>query len=471
MWHVAIAFVIVMAAVIRLWAAIGDLWLDEIWSYGLANLVDSPWKIFTQIRHDNNHHLMSVWIYHLGIDGRSLVARAPSLVAGIGTILLAAQFARRWGQREMLAAAVLTANSYVMINYSSEARGYALAGFFAIAAFLVLERSLDTRHKSHFALFWLLVVLGFLSHLTFLHFYCGALAWSALRSRRESGTWRKWIALMARCHAVPVAFLIAFYFSSVQGMEIGGGDRPSTIVVILKAMSLAVGGTPRPSTDQLLIAFLATGGGIAAIVSLFRGKSELWALFLTTIYLSPLFLLIEQPRSGLFVRYFYINILFYLLLISYLLGRLSLAGSPGTFACLALTASIMAGNVSRLREFSDGRRGEYLAAVRYIVDHSTEPEVEVGVDHARTRLVLHFYSGSMAANRTLKASEAAPAPSPQDEWYITHQENPAQQPAPEIQDTQGETFELAQVFRHSGLSGFDWALYHRVLPGTTDGTK
>jgi hypothetical protein len=194
-------------------------------------------------------------------------------------------------------------------------------------------------------------------------------------------------------------------------------------------------------------------------------------LFFVTVYLSPLFLLIEQPRSGLFVRYFYINILFYLLLISYLLGRLSTAGSPGTFACLALTASIMAGNVARLREFSAGRRGEYQAAVRYIVDHSTESEVEVGVDHARTRLVLHFYSGSVAANRNLKAAEAAPAPSPQDEWYITHQEYPTQQPTAEIQDTQGETFELAQVFRHSGLSGFDWALYHRVIPGATGVTK
>ena len=98
----------------------------------------------------------------------------------------------------------------------------------------------------------------------------------------------------------------------------------------------------------LLIALLVAGGGIAALVLMYRNGSDLWIPFLTTIFLSPLFLLVEQPSSGLFVRYFFVNIVFNLLLIAYLLGRLSTARSFGTAACVVLVASIVAGNTLRL---------------------------------------------------------------------------------------------------------------------------
>ncbi len=319
-WHVAAALVIVLAAVVRLWAADGDLWLDEIWSYGLTGMIDAPWKVFTQVRHDNNHHLISLWISLLGFEVAPPMVRAPSIFAGIGTVLLAAAIARRWGLHAMLIATVLTGSSYVTINYSAEARGYSLAGFFALAAFLALERYLDTNRWQPLLLFWMLVPLGFFSHLTFLHFYCGAVIWSVARWLRCGLYGRALLAKTAFCHAWPLLFLVTFYFVSLRGMEIGGGDRPSFPAVIVKALSLSVGGPIALSSDQLLIALLAAGGGIAALVLMYRDGSDLWAFFLTTIFLSPLFLLVEQPHSGLFVRYFFVNIVFNLLLITYLLG-------------------------------------------------------------------------------------------------------------------------------------------------------
>jgi hypothetical protein len=227
-----------------------------------------------------------------------------------------------------------------------------------------------------------------------------------------------------------------------------------------------VGGPIALSTDQLTIAILAAGGGIAALILMYREGSDLWVIFLTTIFLSPLFLLVEQPRSGLFVRYFFVNIVFNLLLMTYLLGRISAAGTLGGAACIALVASIVAGNGQRLREFSaGGRRGEYRAAVRYIAEHSTEPVIEVGVDHARTRLVLHLY---VPPGRSLGDSNPTPTPTARNQWYIAHINDMGLEPVDQINDVAGEPFELAHVFHHAGLSGFDWAVYHRITqPGPT----
>ena len=102
-----------------------------------------------------------------------------------------------------------------MILYSSEARGYALAVFFALAAFDLLDRYLDTRRWPSAAGFSVCVILGFLSQLTFVSFYLATLAWSLYRlqrgARRESGASARCSAAMpCRCcfsrHFTPSIF-------------------------------------------------------------------------------------------------------------------------------------------------------------------------------------------------------------------------------------------------------------------------
>ena len=177
----------------RVWAARGDLWLDEVWSLSLAEQTQHASEVFTRHHLDNNHYLITLWMVVLGSQAPWFVYRIPSLIAGIGTILLAGRFARRWGLVESQTAIVLTSASYVLIVYASEARGYALAGFFALAAFLALDRYLESRKPWAALTFSLAVVLGFLSHLTFAHFYLGAAVWSVVRAVRQGPT--AWIAL------------------------------------------------------------------------------------------------------------------------------------------------------------------------------------------------------------------------------------------------------------------------------------
>ena len=182
-----LAAVLIAAAVVRFVAARDEFWLDEIWSLlAFARTIKSPLDVFT-LHHDNNHYLITLWMYFVGPQQRNwLIYRIPSLVAGIGTVALAAQVGRRWGTFATLAASIVTGASYVLIVYASEARGYALAGFFALVAFLALDRFLATRSSAANLLFVVACVLGFLSHLTFIEFYFGAALWSFAACRKSA---------------------------------------------------------------------------------------------------------------------------------------------------------------------------------------------------------------------------------------------------------------------------------------------
>jgi hypothetical protein len=185
----AVACIVVAGTVARIVAARNEFWLDEIFSLKVfAANAKSPFDIFT-LHWDNNHYLVTLWMYVVGDRANWFIYRLPSIVAGVGTILLAAVIARRWGNFATFTAAVLTGSSCFLITYGSEARGYALAGFFALAAFLALDRYLTVRGPAAGIAFSVATILGFLSHLTFLQFYLGAVAWSVVSCYKNSSTW------------------------------------------------------------------------------------------------------------------------------------------------------------------------------------------------------------------------------------------------------------------------------------------
>ncbi len=231
-WAGACVATIVIAAAARILGAINDLWLDEILAIRTACSVPSVAKIFTGLHSELNHHLYTLYLYLLPPDTNPFDCRIPSLMAGVGTVVLAGLIGRRRSRACGLIALVLFGSSYVMVLYSSEARGYALAVFFALAAFHLLDRHLETSGwplaagcpRSHAprgnavvptlrvaradaerreangshaergnqnsvtlaAAFSLCSILGFLSQLTFVSFYFATLVWSLYRLRRES---------------------------------------------------------------------------------------------------------------------------------------------------------------------------------------------------------------------------------------------------------------------------------------------
>ena len=57
-----LAIIVSAGALVRIAAAQGELWLDEIWSYRLAHLAASPFAILTSLHNDNNHYLNTLYL-------------------------------------------------------------------------------------------------------------------------------------------------------------------------------------------------------------------------------------------------------------------------------------------------------------------------------------------------------------------------------------------------------------------------
>ena len=145
LYAAACAAILVAAAAVRIGAARGDLWLDEIWSLRATSQISSPLEVFTKIHYDNNHYLNSLWLYCVGLHGNSLEYRALSIVAGVGAVAMAWLVGRRRSAAAGLLSMLVAAFSYVMVVYSSEARGYLAAVFFALLSFYLLDRHFETK--------------------------------------------------------------------------------------------------------------------------------------------------------------------------------------------------------------------------------------------------------------------------------------------------------------------------------------
>lgn len=57
---------ILLSSVLFVFAALGDLWFDEIWSVAFAEMAETPLDLLIYFQHDNNHLLNTLFIYAIG---------------------------------------------------------------------------------------------------------------------------------------------------------------------------------------------------------------------------------------------------------------------------------------------------------------------------------------------------------------------------------------------------------------------
>src|SRR4051812_2898669 len=113
-----------VGTVVRVLAAQNDLWFDEIWTLELLReRAHSLADVFNNIKHSNNHHLVSLWMWLVGQNASALVYRVPSVLASIGTVVVAGFIGMRRSWLEGCIAVILTSWSYLLIHYGTEARG------------------------------------------------------------------------------------------------------------------------------------------------------------------------------------------------------------------------------------------------------------------------------------------------------------------------------------------------------------
>ena len=461
---VAVVLLLAAGTIARVWVAGGELWLDEIWSLSFARDMTAPWQVVTAIHHDNNHPLntLSLWavVQIAGAHASPLLFRWLPLVTGIATIALIFWTERRSADREASAApwlaAIVAATSFLGIVYSTEARGYAPAAFFALAAFAyVRQHRMDsTRERFVFAT---LCALGILSHLTFLFVYAGLAAWTLVRDGGRQ--WRTWLAL----HQLPVTAMAGVYLIDARRLVYGGGPPFSISEVVGRALSLLAGGPPsgawRIAAASALVLLIAYGFVVVA-----RSRRDETVFFATTLVLAPAAVLTVYHARYLDVRYFFVLFPFVWLLAARALASVAASGHAGRLAAVSIAALSFAGNVSNTLPLLRDGRGHYMEIVSTMAQLSSSETITVGSDHDfRNSLVLEYYAEKLPANRRVIYVPTGSWTPESPEWILTHDfAGPRSEPTISDHIPSSAHYAPVRCVPYGGISGWRWCLNRTV---------
>jgi len=459
------ALIIVAAALIRARAAINDLWMDEIWSIELVRELHSAVGVFTQTHHDNNHYLNSLFIYFFGQRGNWAGYRIPSIIAGVGTVVLAWFIGRRQNKAAAFFSMLLVSFSYVLILYSSEARGYAPLIFFCFSCFFILHSFFENPRWQLAGLFSLSAILGFTSHLTFLIFLCASLVWFWVRLFRLKFSTTGIIGWTAACYAAPFIYLVAIYFIDIRHLQIGGGTPISVWNGYRATLAWALGG-PNLGWLQPVTATICAIGLIAGLAILVRDRNDEWVFFLGAIVIIPLAMPVFEHGTLHYVRYFIVALGFLLIVLARVLGWLYQRGNAQKIICGGFCFLFVALNAWDLQWLFKYGRGHIAEAVRFVADHSNQDRVVTfgGEQDFRIQFVLAIYWREMMDDKPAAYYDHDHWPADGPEWVIFHKESftlPVP-PGKRFTDKFGNWFELVRTFPTAPLSGVHWFIYHKV---------
>ncbi len=456
----ALAAIALGGAIVRVCAARGDLWLDEIWSLLLARSISSPLEILTAIHHDNNQYLNTLCLYLFQSQENWFVYRVPAICSGIATMIVIWMIGRRRNTLEAMTAMMLSAFSYLLVHYSSEARGYSFVLLFSLLTFCAANDFLRTGSRWAAVGFCLSCIAGFLSGLTFLYTYLATVPWFAAHFEMQRRAWKAALRAAALCHAVPVMFFALLYFVDIRRQEAGGGDSSVWSEVYLRAMALSLGVKGPPWFTGL--------AGLAAISIVVVGTIILWrdepgqcVFFLSVILVVPTLLQLFVGFEFVYERHFLVCAAFLVLLLSRLLARAWRHAVQGKLAYVVILLAFLGCNGWQIARLLQYGRGDYLNTLRFMVDHNRGTVVTIGGDRDfRNEMIVNFYAPYLSQSKPFAYYRHETWPQGGTEWFLTQSQEEHFLPAPLITDLHGDRYELVKESRYAGLSGFAWFLYH-----------
>lgn len=481
-----------VAAALRSVAIFDAFWLDEIWSWAWAhhpliyveNLaalkIESALDIFTKLRHDNNHQLITLWMYLVGDLDQWSIYRLPSMLAGLGTVWLVMERGRGWAG--VVLPGGLFATSYLMMVFSTEARGYGLAIFFALLGYRFLERRLRAESPcsaKDSMMFAAIVVLGMSSHFIFAHFFAAAVLWTVvhpLRSQEPGGS----IGRLLRLHGLPVLYISILYFGFIRGMQFGGGTGAGIGDTLRDVMAWTSGGPNlwwgAALGGAILVGLAMHGAGRVpnAHNLVFLVGASLIGPALPLLLRS---LQAEDMTSLLYPRYFLIAVTFVLLFASRGLLRLFEASGTRHAVALVITVVLVIGNSVRIARFLQHGRGTYAEAVTFMSKNSIDSAGQL-VDFSvgspvsvRSKMTMLYYRRFLPAGQRVgwvdkpEVHPVASAPrwlAIPDPWFAERPAKDRHTAKQMLQLPSGALYRFADEYPFYGPSGFRWQIYGRV---------
>lgn len=410
---------------LRAAAAAGDLGLDEVWSLRLVGRVPSFGGVFWGISHDNNHFLNSAWLYLLGQDAPVWAYRLPALVMGTLTVPALARLCGRANPAAGPFAAAFGAVALPLVDFGSEARGYAglvLATVLAVeAAGRAVDATLGEDHAACRRAAWRLgaaIGIGLASHLTMADAaavlgVATLIRLEAHRNRRHALLAAFRIFLPSVLLALPVAaFILAGI--AVRGTFTIGDTDPFTLgklVAGFGGMALLAMGLP-----DALPAWLGGAGAMALLLVAARHRlASPWALAVGVAALVALPLAVAALRlpNVVYARYFSVCAVALLVLAAEMLGTLWSRGDEHKRAALLAALAMVAGGlVLDASAIRDGRSNatETLALMR------AEGTATYAADHPFMAAMLLDDAARRGGGGGVPAAEADACPPP--DWFI-----------------------------------------------------
>jgi hypothetical protein len=454
------ALLVIVALVLRIQGARGTLWLDEIWSLDTIEMVrNGSQDIWWSLALDNNHYFNTLYLYLAGSDAPVLVQRGFSIFLGCAAVIAAAWAVARFGTAARLVAMALFAIGFPLVNYGSEARGYAGLILMTLVCLGLTERVVNGAGLKTRLWLGVAAVLGLLfqpvmaASMALFALWCAATVWRETRSLRTAEkTALRGFLPAAILYAIVVAFL-SFAISRAGGYAIGGSEpfSASNFAAGYGGLIKLLLGLPdgAPGWIGLIAALLLVG--IGAAIPAIRGDQRA-PLYVLALVVLPLVVFALRPPNVQFPRYYLPSGVVLLLYLAHLFAFAWRSGTPARALALAAFLGIGLGNTAALQHFYASGRGDPRAMLDRIAE-SPQPVVATGV---RDRWVIDYLIGRYRIPVTTVAWDTFCNTGPR--WMLTSNSELPDTLRVDRADCKA-TLHRESITPYWGISGAAWALY------------
>jgi hypothetical protein len=388
----------------------------------------SPFDAF-RIDSANNHILYTVYLYYFGNGNSWLKYHLLSVIAGTASVALLGWLGFQISAFAGISALIFSALSIPLIVASSEARGYALAIFFAIAAFALFKNYGKKLRLIWIMLFWLSIILGLLAHLVFVYIYAAFWITSVFIQHDRASSRSKFKEFLL-WHTVPSLFALSLFFLFVKNLDYDTGDSFTPGIerfasFMLTALNLPYGYIL--SIGASIIIFIAL---LRWIIVVEKRQSKEWIFYGIVVGVVPIAAFLGA------VHYFNPGFLsfslpFIYLLLASMLSRFSIGGQSQFAIAIAAVVIFVAFSISGIQRQLEFGPGHYLDAFQYAVDNSRDREVTISSDQDyRYSTLLGFYEPFIKTNKNLvyisNQDEFPP------EWLLIENRDPDYAPLPTV---------------------------------------